>query len=131
MTDTPLYFRIKSNGATVMRIVENAQSKRTMMEPLASANHRNGDIRALGEAVISNEEMAAITAWIEDRKRLLLQRNSTEADLLCEQLGLTAQWIRTDASDEEIARLSDQLLWGMHDLRAALIRRIAALPTTK
>ena len=38
-------------------------------------------------------------------------------------LNITTQWAQTKASDDQLERVTDDLLLAMHDLRSVLVRR--------
>lgn len=122
MTGGNLYFRIKDNGATVLRIVLDEQKRRTNLKPVAQVNLRSGDIRKLGDKALSDDEQKEIAAWIDHRRDVLAGRPAEDLNRLVEQLGQATGWIKS-VPQEDFDALADPLLWALHDLRSALIRR--------
>lgn len=128
MTTPPdgLYFRIRENGAQVFRVNTTNQNRRIEMEPLAVVNTRNGDIRAQGDRVISAEEDAEIRVWLATRQAELAEREGAGGvATTIERLNLTASWLQSRATAEEVAEASDALLMAMHDLRSVIVRKKA------
>ena len=120
-----LYFRAKDNGALVFRITEDTNSARTELVPIATAVLRSGEIRLHSDAMLADGERVEILDWIETRKKAVAKRKRQGVDDLADELGMAAQWVKAEATDRDIEELGDRLLWGMHDLRSALIRRLA------
>lgn len=120
-----LYFRIKDNGALVCRITEDAGRSRTDLVPVATAVLRTGDIRLHGDETLTAEETAEVTAWMAARQTQLAERKRAQVQDLAEDLGRAAHWIKTEATAEDIDAMGDALLWSMHDLRSAIVRRKA------
>lgn len=118
-----LYFRVKNNGAQVFRITEDTNRARTDLVPVATAVLRNGEIRLQGEATLSDAERDEIATWIETRQTADSIRKRQAVEDLADNLGKTAYWVKAEATDEDLDDLYDRLLWGMHDLRTALVRR--------
>lgn len=128
MTAPPdgLYFRIRETGAQVFRVNTTNRNRRIEMEPLAVINTRNGDIRAQGDRVISAEEDAEIRAWLAARQAELAAREGPDGvAATIERLNLTASWLQSRATPEEIEAASDALLMAMHDLRSVIVRKKA------
>ncbi len=126
-----LYFRAKDNGATVFRIVADPVKKRTDLVQVANANLRNGEIKVQKDTELTNDETAQINAWLDSRKQVLSDRERQDMEMLCDQLGRAAQWVKSSATAHDIDDLSERLLWGMQDLRQSLIRRKSNLLKSK
>jgi len=123
MDASQLYFRVKDNGATVFRIVEDGEKRRVQLEPLANVNLRKDEVKPQGSADMSAAERDQITSWMGTRRAFEAVKKRAEIDELCDRLGYAVAWVKSAATDAEIDQLADPLLWGMHDLRAALVRR--------
>ena len=122
---SPYYFRIRENGAAVFKIENDPRQRRLDFEEIASLNIRNGAIKPHGNHTLSDQDLAAITAWISTRQSALALRESSLGADVIEQLNLLTQHLQSKASDAEIEALSDPLLFAMHDLRSLLIRKKA------
>lgn len=125
--DLPEYFfRIRDNGAAVFRVEAENRLRRLDLQQIAFANTRNGDIRPHGNRALSEAEVSAIRSWLDNRRSVLEQRSRDEVRHTIEQINMTAHWIQSDASHEEVSEVSDQLLLALHDLRSVLVRKMAA-----
>ncbi|MEL7465194.1 MAG: hypothetical protein AAFN79_14075 [Pseudomonadota bacterium] len=120
-----LYFRIKDNGATAFRPVEDPTRGRLDLQPLADVNHRNGAIKPRREAEIDEAEMAEIEAWIAARRAEMAAAAAETPRRAVEAINAAAQWYggKPDPTAADAAR--DDLLMAMHDLRATIVRYMA------
>jgi hypothetical protein len=127
MTDNPpgLYFRIRENGAVVFRIDTENRARRTDLIEIATVNIRNGNIKPHGDASLSDADLAAIRDWSEARSTLLAARDIDDIHRAIDHLNLTAQWVQTKASEDQLDQVTDVLLLAMHDLRTVLVRKKA------
>ncbi len=126
MDDLPaLYFRIRENGAVVFRVDTENRMKRIEMVELATVNIRNGNIKPHGEAALTPDDMAAIQAWMTDRVALQATRDVDDLLRTVDHLNLTAQWVQSKATDDQLDRVTGDLLLAMHDLRLVLVRKKA------
>ena len=120
-----LYFRLRENGATVFHLAPSGRENRLDMAPIASVNLRNGEIKRQGGHNLSPEESDQIRAWIEARTALVARREIDDILRTVEHLNLTAHWVQTRASADDLAAVTDQLLLAMHDLRNVLVRKLS------
>jgi len=126
MTDLPaLYFRVKDNGATVFRVGTDNRAARIEMDPVASANLRNGEVKAQGDRKLDPADLEAIRDWMAERSRMLAARDLDDILRTIDHLNHTAHWAQSRASDDELDAVTDRLLLAMHDLRSVLVRRKA------
>ena len=123
MTFPRLYFRVKENGAAVFRIAHASREGRLDMEPIATVALRSGQIRETGD--LSDDDRARIEAWLADRRDVIEARRGALGADTAEAVMLCAHWVQSEASDEALDAVTDDLLLAMHDLRAALARRRA------
>ncbi|MFP5480107.1 MAG: hypothetical protein ACLGIE_10540 [Alphaproteobacteria bacterium] len=125
-TDLPdYYFRVRENGAAVFRVSTENRQRRIEMDEIAVVNIRNGNIKPHGEVELSEEDLTAIQAWMEERQALLAAREVDDILRTVDHLNLTAQWAQSRATDEQLDAVTDLLLLTMHDLRTVLVRRKA------
>ncbi len=125
-TDLPdYYFRVRENGAAVFRVSTENRQRRIEMDEIAVVNIRNGNIKPHGEVELSEEDLTAIQAWMEERQALLAAREVDDILRTVDHLNLTAQWAQSRATDEQLEAVTDLLLLTMHDLRTVLVRRKA------
>ena len=119
------YFRIRDNGAVVFRVETENRQRRVELVEIATVNVRNGNIKPHGDADLTPEDKTRIRAWIAARQALLAERDIDDILRAVDHLNLTAQWAQTKASDDQLDRVTDDLLLAMHDLRGVLVRRKA------
>lgn len=125
MSDLPDYFfRLRDNGAAVFR-VDTTQNMRLEMTEIAAVNARNGTVRPHGQSELTAQDEAAISEWLADRQAELTLREEAIPAACLEQLGKTAHWAQSRATDADLDAVSDALLLAMHDLRGVLVRKRA------
>ncbi|PRX37796.1 hypothetical protein SAMN05216257_105239 [Meinhardsimonia xiamenensis] len=117
------YFRTRENGAAVFRVSTANRQRRIELIPIAAVNIRNGQIRPHGEHELSEEEMAAIRTWMEERRAVLARRAIDDIFRTIDHLNHVTHWANAQASDEELEAVTDALLLAMHDLRSVLVRK--------
>jgi hypothetical protein len=119
------YFRIRENGAAVFRVSTENRQRRIEMDEIAVVNVRNGNIKPHGDVKLSPEDLAAIGGWLAARQSLLAEREVDDILRTVDHLNLTAQWVQSRATDDQLDAVTDVLLLSMHDLRTVLVRRKA------
>ncbi|MBI1492491.1 hypothetical protein [Halocynthiibacter styelae] len=119
------YFRTRENGALAFRVDTENRHRRIDMDQIAMVNVRNGEIKPQGGRELSNEDMEALTQWLEERQDVLAQRNIDDILRTVDHLNQTAQWAQSKGTDEELEAVTDSLLLAMHDLRSVLVRKKA------
>jgi len=119
------YFRVRETGAFVFRVGTENRQRRIEMDQIAVVNLRNGQIKPHGGRVLDDAETAAIEAWIAERTAVLEARRLDDILRTVDHLNQTAHWANSDATDAQLADVTDRLLLAMHDLRAVLVRRKA------
>jgi len=120
------YFRVRENGAFAYRVDTQNRQRRIDMDQIAVINIRNGQIKPHGDRDLSEEDMAAIQQWMDDRAELLAWRDIDDIHRAVDYLNTTAHWAQSKASDEQLEAVTDALLLAMHDLRTVLV---AVMPT--
>lgn len=121
----PFYFRVRDNGAQVFRVNSENRQRRLEFEVFANVNVNNGQIRAQGDHVISDEERLAIEDWMAKRIALLAARDMDDIHRAIDHMNLTTQWAQSRATPEQLEEVTDALLMAMHDLRSVLVRKKA------
>ncbi|MBA98192.1 MAG: hypothetical protein V7763_13415 [Sulfitobacter sp.] len=119
------YFRVRENGAAVFRVDTENRQRRIEMDQIAVVNIRNGEIKPQGERVLSDDDLARIQAWMEERKQILARREMDDIHRALDHLNLTTQWVQSKATEDQLDVVTDRLLMAMHDLRNALVRKKA------
>ena len=119
------YFRVRENGAVVFRVSTENRQRRIEMDEIAVVNIRNGNIKPHGEVELSEEDLTAIQAWMEERQALLAAREVDDILRTVDHLNLTAQWAQSKATEAQLEVVTDALLLAMHDLRGVLVRKKA------
>jgi len=121
--DTGLFFRVRENGAAVFRVDTENRQRRLELQQIAVANIRNGNVKPQGDKFPTAAERNEIDAWIIERRKLLATRKIDDIKRAIDHLNETAQWVQSDATDEQIDAFTDELLMAMHDLRSVLVRK--------
>ena len=119
------YFRIRENGAAVFRVDTENRQRRIEMDQIAIVNVRNGEVKPQGDHILTEEDIAAIQTWLNDRVNLLAQRDVDDILRAVDHMNLTTQWVQSKATGEQLDAVTDQLLLAMHDLRTVLVRKKA------
>ncbi|MCR8550365.1 hypothetical protein M4578_21290 [Salipiger sp. P9] len=119
------YFRIRDNGATVFRVDSENRQRRIDMDQIAVVNLNKAEIKPHGERALSDADLAAIRAWMDERKTILAMRDIDDIHRAIDHLNMTTQWAQTRASDDQLDAVTDALLLAMHDLRSVLVRKKA------
>ena len=95
------------------------------MDQIAIVNVRNGEVKPQGDHTLTEEDIAAIQTWLNDRVNLLAQRDVDDILRAVDHMNLTTQWVQSKATGEQLDAVTDQLLLAMHDLRTVLVRKKA------
>jgi hypothetical protein len=74
---------------------------------------------------LSEKDIAVIEDWIKDRAALLEVRAVDDILRTVDHLNLTAQWVQSRATEDQLDDVTDALLFAMHDLRSVLVRKKA------
>ncbi len=119
------YFRVRDNGAFVFLVDTENRQRRIELDQIAVVNIRNGQIKPQGDYQLTEQDMAAIREWMDERLRVLAERDIDDIRRAVDHLNLTTHWAQSRASDEELDAVTDTLLLAMHDLRAVLVRKKA------
>ncbi|SPF78052.1 hypothetical protein [Pseudoprimorskyibacter insulae] len=119
------YFRIRENGAAVFRVGTENRQRRIDLDQIAVVNVRSGDIKPHGNTELTDDDTRAIRKWMRDRQDTLAQREVDDILRAVDHMNLTAQWVQSRATEEQLDAVTDQLLLAMHDLRTILVRKKA------
>ncbi|MEM6275911.1 MAG: hypothetical protein AAF714_03105 [Pseudomonadota bacterium] len=119
------YFRIRDKGAVVFRVDTENRQRRIEMDQIAVVNVVNGQIKPHGQRELSPQELGVIEDWMAQRVKVLEGRTIDDIHRAVDHLNLTAQWVQTTATDEQLEAFTDELLLAMHDLRSVLVRKKA------
>lgn len=119
------YFRVRENGALVFRVDTENPQRRIEMDQIAVVNIRNGEIKPHGERTLSDDDVAVIRDWMQQRQITLADRDVDDILRTVDHLNLTTQWAQSRATAEQLETVTDALLLAMHDLRGVLVRRKA------
>ncbi|MBR9863002.1 MAG: hypothetical protein GYB24_06125 [Rhodobacteraceae bacterium] len=120
-----LFFRVRENGAAVYRVDAENRQRRLDMQQIAVVNIRSGEVKPHGDQIPTAAERNEIDAWVVARRKIIEERRIDDLLRTTDHLNLTAQWVQTRATDEQIEMFADDLLMAMHDLRTVIVRRKA------
>jgi hypothetical protein len=119
------YFRVRENGAAVFRVDTENRQRRIEMDQIAIINMRNGEIKPHGERRLSEDDLARIHGWMEERASILANRDIDDIHRAVDYLNLTTQWVQSKANPDQLDMVTDALLLAMHDLRSTLVHKKA------
>lgn len=119
------YFRVRENGAFVFRVDTENRQRRIELDQIANVNIKNGEIKQHGDRKLSDQDMAAIRDWMDDRRELLAARDIDDIHRAIDHMNLTTHWANSRATDDQLEEVTDALLLAMHDLRTVLVRKKA------
>ena len=119
------FFRTRENGAFVFKVDQETRQRRIEMDQIAVVNINNGTIKPHGERRLEPEDVAAIEAWMTERRVEMARRVIDDINRTVDHLNQVSHWIQSKASDDEVDAVTDQLLLSMRDLRETLVRRRA------
>lgn len=119
------YFRVRENGAFVFRVDTENRHRRIDMDQIAIINIKNGEVKPHGDRELTDDDTAAIDAWITERKATLAARDIDDILRAVDHLNLTTHWAQSRASEADLDAVTDALLLAMHDLRTVLVRKKA------
>ncbi|NBD28707.1 MAG: hypothetical protein GVY31_01545 [Alphaproteobacteria bacterium] len=119
------YFRVKENGAAVFKVDTENRQRRIEMDQIAVININNGQIKPQGDRTLSDEDLAVIQSWMDERAETLARRTVDDIHRAIDHLNLTTQWAQSKATDAQLEEFTDELLLAMHDLRSVLVRKKA------
>jgi hypothetical protein len=119
------YFRVRENGALVFRVDTENRQRRIEMDQIAVVNIKNGEIKPHGDRTLSEEDLDRIKAWMAERAETLAQRDIDDIFRAVDHMNLTTQWAQSRATEDQLERVTDDLLLAMHDLRTVLVRKKA------
>jgi hypothetical protein len=117
------YFRVRDNGAFVFRVDTENRQRRIDMDQIAVVNIKNGEIKPHGGRSLSEDDVAAIQDWMQERIALLAQRDIDDIFRAVDYLNTTTQWAQSKATDEQLEDVTDALLLAMHDPRSVRGRK--------
>ena len=119
------YFRVRENGAAVFRVDTENRQRRIEMDQIAVVNIKKGEIKPHGDRELSETDLQTIQRWIADRQDLLARRDIDDIHRAVDYLNITTQWVQSNATDDQLEAVTDDLLLAMHDLRSVLVRKKA------
>lgn len=124
MFDRPtLYFRRKDNGAAVFRVTET-QHSRLELQQIAMLK-QNGEIKSQNKQEVTDAERTEIEAWHETRQAGQAAQDFARIDTLIGEMNAAAQWLQSNANDEQVTATAEPLLMAMHDLRTTLVKAMS------
>lgn len=121
-----LFYRVSKAGADVYRIDLQNRLRRLDLEKIAAIDVAENTITVLSGKKHSAEETNDMKQWRETRQGQLDMRSQNDINRLVEAMNHAANWIENTASNDQIENISDPVLMAMHDLRATLVRKMAA-----
>lgn len=126
MTGAPrsYFFRARPGGAMLLKITHDPRLRRSEMHRIAGVDRASGKITPSAGHELTKEEQGLIARWLDDAAARRDGRAGKAAQAVAD-IGHIAHWAQFQASPEELAAITDDLLWAMQDLRAVLVRKLA------
>ncbi len=119
------YYRVRENGAVVFRVDTENRQRRIEMAQIAVVNVKKGEIKPHGDRSLTPEDIAEIERWMAERVAVLARRDIDDIHRAVDYLNITTQWVQSNATDDQLEAVTDDLLLAMHDLRSVLVRKKA------
>lgn len=123
-----MHFRIRGNNVQLVKTIIDPETKRARSRPVGSANLATGQLNARAREGLSGEEVAAVSAWLQQRKDVQAKQLELTVIALPKTLNDVAEWIRT-APRSEVERIADEVSFAMRDLRRAMDRKLQEAET--
>lgn len=120
-----LYFRVRENGAAVFCLDSTNRNQSLDLQQIAVVNINRGDFKPHGDHVLSAAETEVISAWVTRRRVMRAAREWDDVQRGIDQISQIAHWAQARASDAQLAEITDDLIFAMHDLRNVLLRKKA------
>lgn len=120
-----LYFRVRENGAAVFCLDSTNRNQSLDLQQIAVVNINRGDFKPHGDHVLSAAETEVISAWVTRRRVMRAAREWDDVQRGIDQISQIAHWAQARASDAQLAEITDDLIFAMHDLRNVLLRKRA------
>ena len=109
----------------MFRVDTENRQRRIEMDQIALVNVNKGEIKPHGDRVLTDEDTAVISDWLQKRIELLAKRDIDDILRAVDYMNLTTQWVQSKGTDEQLEEVTDALLLAMHDLRTVLVRKKA------
>ena len=115
--------RILNCGIEIMRIHANVASGSSSYESIGWANLQDGEISPEALANLKEEEVGILHAQIEILRQHSELKRRVSAYMLHGEINQVRDWV-LHADRGEVARLADNLMYEIQELRKALIKRL-------
>ena len=113
-------FRVRENGAIVVRISTENRLRRIELDEIATVNVKNGTIEPHGDMILTKADWQALAGWLGKRQAQLAAREVDDILRTFYHLNLTAEWAQSRATNAQLEAVTDRLLLTMQDLRTVL-----------
>ena len=117
-----MHYRVRGNNVQIVKTIIDGESHKAKSKPVGSLNLSNGQLSLLARQNLTQEDIASVEKWYEQRQDLERRKRKLEAERFQFTIGDIIQWVK-EASTEEVQASSDDLLFALNDLRAAIVSK--------
>ena len=120
-----MHFRVRGNNVQIVKTQPGTGDKKTVSQPIGSANIATGSISDKVKATLTPGELQEVADWITNYKATATKRLELEYLTIAERMREIAGWVRHgDAA--LIGAHADDVLDALRGLRMALVRKAGA-----
>jgi len=117
-----MHFRVRGNNVQIVKTQPGSGDKKTVSQPVGSANIATGKISEKVKAALSPAELQEVTDWIVNYKASAAKRLELEYATIAERMRDVTGWLRR-ADEAVIAAHADNVLEALRGLRGVLVRK--------
>lgn len=125
MYNTQFYFRAREQNANIYRISADNRKSRDLYDHIGTITYQSGKIKLQDDASISPDEEKEIMEWVTRHKARMNKIQKSKIEELIVDINHAAHWVQTNASDNDIHRVFEDLVLALQDLRQVSVRRYA------
>ena len=114
-----MHYRVRGNNVQIVKTVIDGESGKAKSKPVGSLNLGNGQLSLLARQNLTQEDVASVEKWYEQRQDLERRKRKLEAERFQFTVGDLIQWVK-EASAEEVKAASSDFIFALNDLRTAL-----------
>jgi hypothetical protein len=118
-----MHFRVRGNTVQVVKATRDEATGKPVSRQVGSINLASGAIGDALRASLSAEEIAAVEAWLAKKQDIERRKRQLDAEIFSITVGNLVQWAR-ESHVHEVAALSDEILFGLKDLQAAISAKL-------
>ena len=117
-----MHFRVRGNNVQIVKTQPGTGDKKTVSQPVGSANIATGKISEKVQAALTPAELQEVADWIVSYKASAAKRLELEYATIAERMEEIAVWLRR-ADEAVVGAHSENVLTALRSLRMALVRK--------